>query len=216
MEDISNVDHRHANNVLKKFKLKHLGEYHELYVQSDTLRLYELDPAQFLTKPGLAWQACLKKSGVELELLTNPDMLPMVENGIRSRICEAKLHYAEANNVYMKHRDKSKESSYLQYYDANSLHVDDFKFKKDILKFAKDFIINYDEHRDKEYILEVDVEYPKNLHDLHSNLPFLPEKMRNNKCSKLVCNLYDKKKLCCSYNITETSIKSWINIKKFS
>ena len=63
---------------------------------------------------------------------------------------------------------------------------------KSILEFDEDFIKNYDENSNKGYILEVDVEYHKNLHDLHSDLPFLPERMKINKCSKLVCNLYDK------------------------
>ena len=71
------------------------------------------------------------------------------------------------------------------------LPVDDFKWKKNISKFNEDFIKNYNEDSDKEYILEVDVEYPKNLHDLHSDLPFLPERMKINKCNKAVCNLYD-------------------------
>ena len=85
MEDITDTDYRHANKVFKEFKLKHFGEYHDLYVQSDTLlladvfenfrnmciKVYELDPAYFLTAPGLAWQACLKKTDVNLELLTN-------------------------------------------------------------------------------------------------------------------------------------------------
>ena len=70
--------------------------------------------------------------------------------------------------------------------------VDVFKWKKYISKFNEDFIKNYGENSDKGYILEVDVEYPKNLHELHSNLPFFPERMKINKCSKLVCNLYDK------------------------
>ena len=97
MEDISDIGYRHANNVFKVFKLENLGDYHDLYVQSDTLLLadvfnnfrdmclkeYELDPVHFLSLPGLAWQACLKKTNVELELLTEYDMLLMVEEGIR-------------------------------------------------------------------------------------------------------------------------------------
>ena len=93
MENIDDVDHRHGDNVFKKFKLKNLGEYHHLYVQSDTLlladvfenfsnmwiKVYELDPAHFLSLPGLAWEACLKKTNVKLELLTDYDMLLMVE-----------------------------------------------------------------------------------------------------------------------------------------
>ena len=171
------------------------------FFRNECLKNYELDLAHFLTALGLAWQTCLKGSRVKLELLTDPDMLLMVESGIRGGICEAKLHYPELN-VYMKHHDESNKSSYLQYYDANSLYtwamtqkllVDGFKFKKNILKFTKDFITNYDEDSDKRYILEVDLEYLKKLHDLHSDLLLLPERMKINKCSKLVSNLCDKK-----------------------
>ena len=89
MENIDDIDYRHGNNVFKIFKLKNLGEYHDLYIQSDTLLLadvfenfrnkclevYELDPAHFLSLPRLAWQGCLKKTNIELELLTDYDML---------------------------------------------------------------------------------------------------------------------------------------------
>ena len=81
------------------------------------------------------------------------------------------------------------------------------------LKLNKDFLKNYDEDSDKGYILEEDIKYPKNLHDLYSDLPFLPERMKSNKFNKLVCNLCDKK-LCCSYKIFKTSIRSWISFEK--
>ena len=97
IENITDVDHRHARTVFKSFNNKHFGDYHDLYVHSDTLlladvfenfrdqcvELYELDPANFLTAPGLAWQACLKISEIELKLLTDIDILLMVEKGIR-------------------------------------------------------------------------------------------------------------------------------------
>ena len=70
--------------------------------------------------------------------------------------------------------------------------VDRFKWKKNMLQFDEDFIKNYDEHSDKGYTFEVDVKYPKDLHDLHSDLQFLPERMKINKCNNLVSNLYDK------------------------
>ena len=85
-----------------------------------------------------------------------------------------------------------------------------------MLNFNEKFIKNYDEDSDKGYIPEVDVEYPKNLIYLHSELPFLLERMKINKCNKVVWNLYDKKKLCCSYKIIKTSIKSWANVKESS
>ena len=97
LESITDEDYMHAQKVWKVFKIKNLEEYHDLYVQSDTLLLadvyenfrdvcigiYELDPAHVLSTPGLAWQACLKKTEAKLELLTDNDMLLMVENGIR-------------------------------------------------------------------------------------------------------------------------------------
>ena len=136
MEAITGVDYRHAKRVFKNLNNKNPGDYHDLYVQSDTLLLadvfenfrnkcieiYELDPAHFLSAPGLAWQTCLKKTEVKLELLTENDMLLMVEKGIRGGICHAIHRYAEANNKYMKNYYKKKEPSYIQYLDANNLY----------------------------------------------------------------------------------------------
>ena len=214
MENITDADYEHAKKVFKTFNNKNLGDYHDFYVQSDTLLLadvfqnyrnkcieiYELDLPNFLSAPGLVWQACLKKTGIKSELLTNVDMLLMVEKVIRGGICHAIHKYAKANIKYMNNYNKNKESSYIEYLDANNLYgwpmsqklsVDGFKWKKNMLKFNEDFLRNYDEDSDKGYILELDAEYPKNLHKLHSDLPFLPERMKIDKCSKLVCNLYD-------------------------
>ena len=121
-EHITDEDYAHAQKVWDMFKIKNLGEYHDLYVQSDTslladvfenfrnkcIEIYELDPAHFLSAPGLAWQACLKKTGVKLELLTDNDMLTMVEN-IRGRMCNAVYRHAKANK-YMKNYHKNTES----------------------------------------------------------------------------------------------------------
>ena len=134
--NISDIDYRHANNVFKGFKLENLGDYHDLYVQRDTVLLadvfnnfrdmcikeYQLDPAHFLSLPGLAWQACLKKANIELELLTDYDMLLMVEEGIRGGICHSIHRYAKANNKYMKNYNNNEDSSYIQYLDANNLY----------------------------------------------------------------------------------------------
>ena len=163
MENISETDYRHASNVFKTFKLNNLGDYHDLYVPSDTLLLvdvfenfrkacikeYELDPAHFLSLPGLAWQASLKKTGVELELLTDYDMLLMIEEGIRGGICHAVNRYAKANNEYMKNYDENKESLYIQYLDANNLYgaamseklpINGFKWVNDISGINEKFI----------------------------------------------------------------------------
>ena len=136
MDDINDIDYRHGNNVFKRFELENVGDYHDLYVQSDTqlladvfenfrdmcIKEYELDPAHVLSLPGLAWQACLKKTNIEFELLTDYDMLLMVEEGIRGGICHSIHRYAKANNKYMKNYNNNEESSYIQYLDANNLY----------------------------------------------------------------------------------------------
>ena len=216
MEYIADADYRHSKRIYKEFSNKNMSDYHDLYIQSNALlfadifknsrnkciEIYELDPAHFLSVPRLAWQAYLRKTGIKLELLTDFDMLLMVEKRITGGICHTIHRYAKVNNKYMKNYDKSKESPYIQYLDGNNLYglamsqklpVEGFKWKKYILKFNKNFIKNYDEDSDKGYIIELDVKYPKRLHNLYCILPFLPERMKINKCNKLVCNLYDKK-----------------------
>ena len=238
MENIEDIDYSYGNNVFKRFKLKNLVEYHDLYVQSDTLlladvfenfrntclKVYELDTAHFLSLPGLAWQACLKKTNVKLELLTDYDMLLMVEEGIRGGICHSIHRCAKANNKYMKNYDENEKSSYIQYLDANNLcrwaisqklPVNGFKWLEDTSEINEEFIKNYDENNDKGYILEVDVKYPRKLHNLHSDLPFLPKIMKIDTCKKLVCNLHNKKNYVV-HKAIKTSIKSQIKIKKDS
>ena len=239
MENISETDYRHANNEFKRFKLNNLGDYHDLYIQSHTLLLadvfenfrkaciktYELDPAYFISLPGLAWQACLKKkTGVELELLTNYDMLLMIEEVIRGGICHAVHRYAKANSKYMKNYDKSKESSYIQYLYTNNLYgaamseklpINGFKWVNDISGINKKFVKSYDKkNSDKGYILEVDVDYPSKLHKLHNDMPFLPEKMKINKTQKLVCNLHDKMKYVVHISILKQALNHGLKLKK--
>ena len=146
-----------------------MGDYHDLYVQTDTLLLadvyenfrnkcleiYGLDPWYFYSAPGLAWHACLKNTGVKLKLLTDIDVLLMIENSIRGGMCQAIHRYAKANNKYMKNYDKNQESSYLEYLDVNNLYgwakkikmckklpVNDFKWVTKLDKFNEDFIKN--------------------------------------------------------------------------
>ena len=237
MEDISETDYAHANNVFKKFNINNLGEYHDLYVRSDTLLVadifenfgqsclenYELDPAHFVSLPSLAWQTCLKKTNVELELLTDYDMLLMIEEGIRGGICHAVNGYAHANNHYMKDYDKTKESSYIQYLDANNLYgaamskklpIKGFKWLDDIERIHEKFIKEYNEINDKGYVIEADVDYPQELHDLHSDMPFLPERMVINKTKKLVCNLHNKKNYVAHINALKQALDHGLKLKK--
>ena len=145
------------------------------------------DLAIFFSASGLAWQAAIKKTEVKLKLLTDIDMLLMIEKGIRRGICHAIHQYAKANNKYMKDYDKNKESSYIQYWDVNNLYgwamsqklpVNKFEWIKDTSQFNKDFKKNYNEENDEGYFLEVDVQHAEKLHELHNDLPFLPEKMK--------------------------------------
>ena len=237
LENITKTDYAHANNVFKKFNINNLGEYHDLYVRSDTLLLadifgnfrqsclknYELDPAHFVSLPGLAWQACLKKTNVELELLTDYDTVLMMEEGIWGGICHAMQRYAKANNKYMKDYDRKKKSSYIQYLDANNLYgkamteklpVRGFRWMGDISKMDEDFVKDYDKNDIKGYILELDVHYPNELQNLHSDLPFLPERIVINNTKKLVFNLNDKKNYVVHINVLKQALDHGLKLRK--
>ena len=144
-------------------------------------------------------------------------MFITIEKGIRGGMCHAIYRYAKANNKYMKNY-KNIESSYVVYLDANNqygrsmlqkLPEGGFKWieEDELSKFDEKFIKHYDLNSDIGYILEVDVEYPKNLHKAHSDLPFLPERMKINKCSKLVCTLFDKE----NYVVHTRALKQALN-----
>ena len=191
----------------------YLGDYHDLYLRTDVvllanafkafrdtcLRHYKLDPAHFYTSPGLAWKACLKCTGIKLELLTDPDMLLMFEWGIRGGITQAVRKYTLANNKYMGDRfDAKSESSYLQYLDANNLYS--WAMSQPLPTGGVKWVdVNPNEiselstGTDKGYLLEVDVSYCKELHNPHKDLPFMCERMEINGVETLVPNLRDKK-----------------------
>ena len=149
-------------------------------------------------------------------------MLLMVEEGIRGGTCHSIYRYAKANNKYMKNCSNNEESSYIQYLDANNLYgwamsqklpVNGFKWL-DSDKINEEFIKNYNEDNNKGYILEVDVKYPKRLHKLHSDLPFLSERIEINKFKKLVCNLFNKKKYVTHINSLKQALNHGLKIKK--
>ena len=137
MEHITDTDSIHGKRVCKDFEIKNLGEYHDLYLKSDTLlladifenfskkvklKIHHLDSVKFLSAPGLTWQPALRKTGVKLGLLTPIDMLLMVEKDIRGGICHAVHQYVKANRKYMKYYRKNKGSSYLKCWDVNNLY----------------------------------------------------------------------------------------------
>ena len=188
------------------------------------LNIYELDPAYFVSVPALAWQACLKKTGVKLELLTDYDMILMIEKGIRGGICQATHRYAKANNKYMKNYDKNIESSYIEYLDANNLYgramsqklpVNDFKWVKqeELSNFNEDFIKNYDKNGNIGYFFEVDTDYPKELFNLRKDLPFLPEK-KVNKVEQLICSIENKERYLIHIRFLKQALINGLKLKK--
>ena len=216
-EKISDEDFDHAQRVWKEFELKNMGDFHDLYLKTDVLLLadvmenfrklcekhYELDPAHFFTIPGMAWDAMLKITGIELELLKDGqiEMLLMIEKGIRGGISNAFKRYAKANNKFMKNFDPELKSSFIVYLDANNLYgwamskplpVGGFEW------MSEKELENWEEFVEEEgvgCILEVDLEYPAELHDFHNDFPLAPEKMILGKVEKLTQNLRDKEKM---------------------
>ena len=200
MSLISKDDCQRAQKVWEEFGIRNLGDYHDLYLRTDVvllanvleafrdtcLRHYSPDPAHFYTSPGLAWKACLKCTGIKLELPTDPDMLLMFEWGIRSGIAQAVHKYASANNKYMGDKfDPKSESSYLPYLDANNLYgwvmsqplpTGGFRW----VDVNPNEISELATRTDKGYKLEVDVSCPKELHNPHFDLPFMCERMEIN------------------------------------
>ena len=232
MRNISDEDYKHAQKVWKGFDMKNLGEYHDLYLKTDIILLsnvfkafrntclkhYSLDLAHFYTSLGLAWQACLKKTGIRLELLTDPDMLLMFQRAIRGGITRAVLRYTQANNKYMGKKFGPEEgSSFLQYLDVNNLSgwamsqplpTGGFKWVNDVTPYE------IAKCASKDYLLEVDVKYPNELQDLHNDLPFMCEKMKINKVEKLVFNLYDKKKYVIHIRALNQALKHGLILEK--
>ena len=229
-EDITDADYQHALNVWNTFKCKTIRDYHNLYLKSDVplladvfenfrktcLRHYNLDPTHYYRSPGLAWDAYLKETGQELQLLHDYDMLMMFERGIRGGITHIAKRYAEANNKYMANYDSSKPSTYIQYPDANNLYgwamsqplpTHGFKWMKDPLKsegLTVDFVIDLlDKKRNPEvkkgYIFEVDLEYPSDLWDTHNDYPLAPEKIIVNGVEKLICHIKLRKNYVVHY-----------------
>ena len=213
MSSISSDNYQHAQKVWKEFRIHNLGDNHDLYLRTDVVLLanvyeafretclehYKLNPVHFYTFPGLAWKACLKRTGIRLELLTDPAMLLMFEHGIRGGIIQAVHKYTTANNPYMGDKfDPNEDTTYLQYLDANNLYgwaisqplpTGGFRW----VDIEPNKISELATRTDKGYILEVDVSYPAELHNPHNNLPFMCERMEISGVEKLVPNLRDKK-----------------------
>ena len=199
-EGIEENEYKHAQTVWQQFNIKNMGEYNDLYLLTDVLLLadvfesfrntcirhYQLDPANYITLPGLAWDAALKMSCITLDLFNNQqlDMYLKVEKHIRGGISMISHKYSKANNKYMKDHDTSTQSKYITYVDANNLYgwsmcqplpVNDYKYEN-ISNYSVEDILKLDDNGDRGYFFEVDLEYPKELHNSHNDYPLAPEK----------------------------------------
>ena len=219
-EHITNEDYCHAQKVWNTFQLQTMGEYHNLYLKSDILLLsdvfenfrktclqyYKLDPCHYFTSPGLSWDAMLKMTDIQLELITDIDMFQFIEKGMRGGISYIANRYGKANNKYMREYDEKAPSKYIMYLDANNLYgwamsqylpTGGFKWmtEKQINKID---LAKYNENSEKGLILEVDLEYPKELHELHNDYPLAAERVCVNK------NMLSEycKKIATKYNIS--------------
>ena len=255
-QHIPDEDYQHAKKVWNAFKCKNMGQYHDLYLGSDVLLLahvfesfrrtclqyYKLDPCHYFTSPGLSWDAMLKMTEVELELMTDIDMYQFIEKGMRGGISYISHRHGLANNKYMKGYDKKAPSKYIMYLDANNLYgwamsqhlpTGNFKWmskkKIDELDLAK-----YKDDSNRGLILEVDLKYPKKLHDLHNEYSLAPEKIRvtedmlSNYCkkiaakynistglvSKLIPNLRSKEKYVLHYRNLQLYLNLGMKVTK--
>ena len=199
-ESISDTQYVHAIKVWKTFKLKNMGEYHDLYLKSDVLLLadvfenfrkicmqyYKLDPCHYFTSTGLSWDVMLKITDIKLGIIIDIDMFQFIEKGMRGGVSYIANRYGKANNKYMKEYDEKAPSKYIMYLDADNLYrwtmcqyplTSGFRWltEKEINKMD---LAKYKEDSKKGFILEVDLEYPQELHDLHNDYPLAPEKMK--------------------------------------
>ena len=253
-EEISESEYAHAQKVWETFGIENMGQYHDLYLKSDVLLLADifenfreinltnsgLDPAHYVSSPGLSWDAMQKMTNVKLDLISDVDTQNFIEKGMRGGISTITHHHAVANNKYMKNYDPEKESSYIPYLDANNLYgwamsqklpTGDFRWIPSPEYINLD---SYDENSAKGLILEVDLEYPPELHRLHNNYPLAPEKMvvreemlsdysreilgregmTIGKVEKLIPNLKDKEKYVLHYRNLQLYLKLGLKLKK--
>ena len=234
---ITITDYKHVWNVWNTFNMKSLKDYHEFYNITDVLLLadvfenfrdlclknYGLDPVYYYTTPGLAWDACLKMTNIQLELLSDVNMLLMFEKGIRGGISIISNRYGKANNKYMKKFNKKKLNKFLMYLDANNLYgwamsqklpTHGFKWLSsgEMEKLFNNQIVQVWEKIP--CILEVDLEYPKKLHNLHNDYPLCPERVECGNVEKLIPNLRDKKKYVIHYKNLIQCLKLGMKLKK--
>ncbi|XP_050518973.1 uncharacterized protein LOC126893074 [Diabrotica virgifera virgifera] len=233
---ISDEDYARAIDVWNTFDCKSLSDYAMVYLVSDVLLLadvfenfrkichkeYNLDPCHYITAPALSWDAMLRYTEIELELLTDVDMVHFLKKGVRGGVAQCSKREAVANNQYVPNYDPQQPESYIMYLDATNLYgaamcqylpYGNFKWVTDVENFNY-FSVEDDE--DKGYVLEVDLEYPAHLHSLHNDLPFCPESMvpPGSKYPKLIPNFNNKTKYIIHYRNLKQCLRYGLVLKR--
>ena len=238
-EKISLENYNQVKLIWKTFNIETIKEFLELYVTSDTilladvfeayrtlsLKIYGLDPAWYVSAPSFSFEAALKTTGIEIELLTDIDAYLMLEQGIRGGISQVNLRYASANNSHMKEKFKPEEEiSYILYLDMNALYSYSMDQPLPYAEFTwlteteiQNFnLMSYSKDEEYGFILEIDISYPQELHDLHCDYPFLPikEKPPGSKQEKLLLTLNSKKNYVIHYMYLQLAIQYGLKITK--
>jgi len=258
-KEVSDEDYSYGLKIFQKFGLKNLGEYHDLYLLTDTILLacvfenfrhlmlnnYQLDPCHYVSLPGIAWDAALKMSGVKLDQLVDIDMYEFYERGIRGGVSQICTRKANANKKYMSNYDCSKPSSFIMYWDKNNLYGEsmlqplprgDFEWVnvEGMTSVELSLLIN-NVNAHEGYVFEVDLSYPKHLHEKHNDLPLAAEKITvaesflgkyqkkilksldikyTSKQTKLIPHLGERKNYIIHYQILKYYLNSGLEIKK--
>ncbi|XP_060881669.1 uncharacterized protein LOC132953153 [Metopolophium dirhodum] len=232
---IKHEDFEHANTVWNHFSCQTLGEYSDLYLKIDVLLLadvfenfrdlclttYHLDPSFYYTAPGFSFDCMLKYTGQQLELLHDYDMLLMIEKGIRGGLTQASMRYAKANNEKTPDYDSTKPKSWLVYQDCNNLYgyaMSQF-MPYGVFNWVEptlDGLNALDDSSPIGRMYEVDISYPKELHDKHNDLPFLPKNdiPPGSKVKKLMATLHSKKNYVIHYRNLQQAIKNGLVVEK--
>ena len=194
---ITNEAYQHADSVFNNFKCGNIRGYTKLYVDTDVHNLadlfetfrnecitnYTLDPAHFITAPGLSWEACLRLTKTKLELIKDPEMTKFIDEGLIGGLSYARHPHLRANNPDIDEYDPTKPTTWILLLDCNnqygwvmcqSLPTGGFTWDENIEKYSEEYIQSLDSEGDTGYIFEVDLIYPRNLHATHDEFPLAP------------------------------------------
>ena len=240
-EECSTEDYNFANQIWNAFSCMTMKDYHDVYLKADVILLadvfeefrnvckthYDLDPAHYVSAPQLSWDAMMKSTNCKLDLISDPEMYKMLDENLRGGICMITKRFAKANCPDMDTFNRYLPESYIMYLDANNLYgyamsqslpYTGFKWLKEEY-FAHINWLQQEENQADGYIVECDLDYPKELHDEHNEYPLAPERVDidvsmlgekqleirrhyqlcNGVQTKLVPNLMDKTNYCCHY-----------------